>query len=75
MTTLSILSIFGSVALILYGMRFAGDGLQKAAGPRLRNFLIKATSNRFKGIGVGAAITALFQSSSATTVMLVGFVG
>lgn len=61
--------------LLLYGMRLAGDGLQKAAGARLRGFLLTATNNRFKGVGVGAAITALFQSSSATTVMLVGFVG
>ncbi|OGP24212.1 MAG: hypothetical protein A2X99_09620 [Deltaproteobacteria bacterium GWB2_55_19] len=61
--------------LILYGMRLAGEGLQRAAGARLRSFLITATSNRFKSLGAGAAITALLQSSSATTVMLVGFVG
>lgn len=75
MTTLSILSFFGAIMLVLYGMRLAGDGLQKAAGARLRGFLLTATNNRFKGVGVGACITALFQSSSATTVMLVGFVG
>lgn len=61
--------------LILYGMRIAGEGLQKAAGGKLRGFLLTATNNRFKGVGVGAATTALLQSSSATTVMLVGFVG
>lgn len=61
--------------LILYGMRFAGEGLQRAAGARLRSFLLTATSNRIKGVATGAAITALLQSSSATTVMLVGFVG
>ena len=61
--------------LILYGMRLAGDGLQKATGARLRSFLLTATNNRIKGVSVGAAITALIQSSSATTVMLVGFVG
>ncbi len=61
--------------LILYGMRLAGDGLQKASGARLRSFLLAATNNRIKGVSVGAAITALIQSSSATTVMLVGFVG
>lgn len=61
--------------LILYGMSLAGEGLQKAAGGRLRGFLRNVTSNRVKGVGVGAAITALLQSSSATTVMLVGFVG
>ncbi len=75
MTTLSILSFFGAVMLILYGMRLAGEGLQRAAGAKLRGFLISATNNRLKSVGVGAAITALFQSSSATTVMLVGFVG
>ncbi len=61
--------------LILYGMRLAGDGLQKASGARLRSFLLTATNNRIKGVTVGAVITALIQSSSATTVMLVGFVG
>ncbi|MBI5811008.1 MAG: Na/Pi cotransporter family protein [Deltaproteobacteria bacterium] len=75
MTTLSLITFFGGVMLILYGMRLAGDGLQKAAGGRLRGFLLNATSNRIKGVGVGASITALLQSSSATTVMLVGFVG
>lgn len=74
-TTLSILSIFGGAMLILFGMKLAGEGLQRAAGAKLRNFLLTATDNRLKGVGVGAAITALLQSSSATTVMLVGFVG
>lgn len=74
-TTLTILSFFGGVMLILYGMRIAGEGLQKATGAKLRGFLLTATSNRLKSVGVGAAITALLQSSSATTVMLVGFVG
>src|SRR3989338_6903816 len=75
MTTLSLMGFFGGLLLMLYGMRMAGDGLQRAAGARLRGFLINATSNRFKAVGVGAAITALFQSSSASTVMLVGLVG
>jgi len=75
MTTLYILSFFGGIMLILYGMRLVGEGLQRAAGARLRNFLIGATNNRFKGVGVGALVTALLQSSSATTVMLVGFAG
>lgn len=74
-TTLLILSVFGGVMLILYGMRLAGEGLQKAAGARLRSFLLTATNNRLKSVAVGASITALIQSSSATTVMLVGFVG
>ncbi|MFQ5441237.1 MAG: Na/Pi cotransporter family protein [Thermodesulfobacteriota bacterium] len=75
MTIITITSFFGAVMLMLYGIRLAGEGLQKSAGARLKNFLLKATSNRFKSLGVGAAITALLQSSSATTVMLVGFVG
>lgn len=75
MTTISILSFFGAIMLILYGMRLAGEGLQKTAGARLRSFLLSTTQNRFKGVGVGALITAMLQSSSATTVMLVGFVG
>jgi phosphate:Na+ symporter len=74
-TSISILSLFGGAMLILFGMKLAGEGLQRAAGAKLRNFLLTATDNRFKGVGVGAAITALLQSSSATTVMLVGFVG
>lgn len=75
MTTLALITFFGGVMLMLYGMRLAGEGLQKAAGSKLRSFLLNATSNRFKGVFVGASITALFQSSSATTIMLVGFVG
>jgi len=75
MTTLALITFFGGVMLILYGMRLAGEGLQKTAGSKLRSFLLNATSNRFKGVFVGASITALFQSSSATTIMLVGFVG
>ncbi|MFQ5585824.1 MAG: Na/Pi cotransporter family protein [Thermodesulfobacteriota bacterium] len=75
MTSLTIFSFFGGILLLLYGMRLIGEGLQKAAGARLRGFLLTATSNRLRGVGVGAAITALLQSSSATTVMLVGFVG
>lgn len=75
MTTVYILSFFGGIMLILYGMRLVGEGLQRAAGARLRSFLISATNNRLKGVGVGALVTALLQSSSATTVMLVGFAG
>ncbi|MBI5885919.1 MAG: Na/Pi cotransporter family protein [Deltaproteobacteria bacterium] len=75
MSTISLVSLFGAIMLMLYGMRLAGEGLQKAAGAQLKSFLLSATSNRFKSLGVGAVITAIFQSSSATTVMLVGFVG
>ncbi|GMR04965.1 MAG: Na/Pi cotransporter family protein [Thermodesulfobacteriota bacterium] len=73
--TLTIITFFGGVMLMLYGIRLAGEGLQKSAGGKLKSFLLKATSNRFKSLGVGAVITGLLQSSSATTVMLVGFVG
>ena len=75
MDTLTLLNIFGGIFLLLYGMRLVGDGLQKACGARLRGFLLTATANRVRGVFVGAVITALLQSSSATTVMLVGLVG
>ncbi len=75
MHTLTLLNIFGGVFLLLYGMRLVGEGLQKACGARLRGFLLTATANRVRGVFVGAVITTLLQSSSATTVMLVGLVG
>lgn len=58
----------------LYGMQMMSDGLEKAAGDRLKSILEKLTSNRFLGVLVGAVITAIIQSSSATTVMVIGFV-
>lgn len=69
-----ILSLFGGLALFLYGMQMMGNGLESAAGNRMKSILEKLTSNRFKGVLVGAGITAVIQSSSATTVMVVGFV-
>lgn len=75
MTSINILTLFGGVLLLLYGMRTAGDGMQKAAGARLRGFLMAVTDNRLKSVGIGALITALLQSSSATIIMLVSFVG
>lgn len=69
-----VISFLGGIAILLYGIRLAGEGLQKAAGGRLRSILTSLTRNRYTGIGVGAVITAILQSSSATTVMLVGFV-
>jgi phosphate:Na+ symporter len=59
--------------LLLYGVRLVGEGLQRAAGTRLRHLLSTLTGNRFKALLVGAGVTAVLQSSSATTVMLVGF--
>lgn len=64
----------GGLGMFLYGMNIMGDGLQKAAGNKMRSFLSKITNNRFLGVLVGALITAIIQSSSATTVMVVGFV-
>ena len=68
------LSLLGGLALFLYGMHMMSIGLEGAAGDRMKAILEKLTSNRFLGIIVGAAITAVIQSSSATTVMVVGFV-
>ena len=69
-----VLSLFGGLALFLYGMQMMSTGLEAAAGNKMKSILEKLTSNRVKGVLVGAAITAVIQSSSATTVMVVGFV-
>ena len=74
MTTTNILSLLGGLALFLYGMQMMGNGLEAAAGDRLKQILEKLTSNRFLGVIVGALVTAVNQSSNATTVMVVGFV-
>lgn len=70
----SILTLIGGLALFLYGMDVMGDGLKKLSGSKLEMILAKLTSNRFKGFLLGFLVTAVIQSSSATTVMLVGFV-
>ncbi|MGL5540260.1 MAG: Na/Pi cotransporter family protein [Erysipelotrichaceae bacterium] len=67
------LMLLGGLSLFLYGMKMMGDGLEASAGNRLKSILEKLTSNRFLGVLVGAGITAIIQSSSATTVMVVGF--
>ncbi len=64
----------GGLGMFLYGMNIMADGLQKSAGGRMRNLLGALTKNRFLGILLGAGVTAVIQSSSATTVMVVGFV-
>ncbi len=69
-----ILDFLGGFGLFMFGMEFMGEGLQKAAGSRMKNILGALTRNRLLGILVGAGVTALIQSSSATTVMVVGFV-
>lgn len=68
------LILFGSVALLMYGMKVMSEGLQKMAGSRLRNILGTMTTNRFTGMLTGAFITTSIQSSTATTVMTVSFV-
>ena len=70
----NILSLLGGLALFLYGMQMMSDGLEAAAGNRMKQILEKLTSNRILGVLVGAGITAVIQSSSATTVMVVGVV-
>lgn len=69
-----VLALLGGLALFLYGTQMMSTGLEAAAGNRMKSILEKLTSNRVKGVLVGAAITAVIQSSSATTVMVVGFV-
>ncbi len=71
---LDLLGLLGAVGLFLYGMKVMSEGLQKAAGDRLRNILGAMTRNRFTGTLTGFFITALIQSSSASTVMVVSFV-
>ena len=68
------LALLGAVGLFLYGMKVMSEGLQKAAGSRLRGILSAMTKNRFTGVATGILITALIQSSSASTVMVVSFV-
>ena len=69
-----VLGLLGGLALFLYGMQMMSSGLEAAAGNRMKRILEKLTANRFLGVLVGAGITAVIQSSSATTVMVVGFV-
>jgi phosphate:Na+ symporter len=69
-----ILTLIGSLGLFIYGMKLMSEALQKVAGDKMRSILSAMTSNRFKGILTGFLITAVIQSSSATTVMIVSFV-
>lgn len=71
---LNFLTLLGAVGLFLYGMKIMSEGLQKVAGDRMRNILSAMTRNRFAGVLTGVTITALIQSSSASTVMVVSFV-
>ena len=70
----NILTMIGGIALFLYGINLMGDGLSKASGGRLEGILEKLTNTPIKAVLVGAGVTAVIQSSAATTVMVVGFV-
>ncbi|MBR3942505.1 MAG: Na/Pi cotransporter family protein, partial [Clostridia bacterium] len=74
MDIFSVLTLIGGLALFLYGMDEMGNGLKKLSGGKLESILAKLTSNKYKGFILGFLVTAIIQSSSATTVMLVGFV-
>ena len=74
MDIFTVLSLIGGLALFLYGMDLMGDSLKKLAGGKLESILARLTSNKWKGFLLGFIVTAVIQSSSATTVMLVGFV-
>ncbi len=74
MDIFSVLSLIGGLALFLYGMDLMGDSLKKIAGGKLESILARLTSTKWKGFLLGLVVTAIIQSSSATTVMLVGFV-
>ena len=67
-------SLLGGLALFLYGMNMMSQGMEAAAGNKMKQILERLTPNRYLGVLVGAVITAIIQSSSATTVMVVGFV-
>ncbi len=74
MSILNVLSLIGGLALFLYGMEIMGSGLEKLGGGKLERILERLTSSPIKGVLLGAGVTAIIQSSSATTVMVVGFV-
>ncbi len=74
MSVSGLLSLLGGLALFLYGMQMMSSGLEAAVGSKMKLILERLTANRFLGVLVGAGITAVIQSSSATTVMVVGFV-
>ena len=69
-----IFGLIGGLGLFIFGMKFLSDGLQKVAGTKLRRTLRSLTQNRLRGVALGAFVTSLIQSSSVTTVMLVGLV-
>ena len=68
------ISLIGGLGLFLFGMIYMGDGLQKAAGNKMKDILAALTKNKLMGVLVGALVTGVIQSSTATTVMVIGFV-
>ena len=74
MDIFAIVKLCGGLALFIYGMTVMGDALEKVAGEKLEKTLETMTGNIFKSVTLGAIVTAIIQSSSATTVMVVGFV-
>ena len=74
MDIFGVLTLVGGLALFLFGMSVMGSGLEKLSGGRLERLLERLTSNPLKAVLLGAGVTAVIQSSSATTVMVVGFV-
>ena len=74
MTVADIVSLLGGIALFLFGMSLMGEGLKKVAGSRLELVLYRLSSTPLKGVLLGKGVTAVIQSSSATSVMVVGFV-
>jgi len=69
-----IFGVFGGLGLFVFGMKYLSDGLQNVAGTKLRRVLRSLTQNRFRGVGLGALVTCIVQSSSVTTIMLVGLI-
>ena len=74
MTIFDVLTLIGGLCLFLFGMNVMGDGLERRAGNSLKALLAKLTNSKIKGFLTGVGVTAVIQSSSATTVMVVGFV-
>ena len=74
MNLFNVLNLIGGLSLFLFGMSVMGDALERRAGNSLKTLLVKLSSGRFMGLLTGLVVTSIIQSSSATTVMVVGFV-
>ncbi len=72
--TQSLIWLLAGVGVFIVGMNFMGDALEKSAGNGMKKLLGKISNNRFSGVGIGAGVTAIIQSSSATSVMVIGLV-